>query len=316
MNCDVPIILIVFNRPSLTKQVFDVIRQARPRQLFVVADGPRDDVSTDIERCEETRRIATAVDWTCEVMTDFSETNLGCGRRPASGITWAFEHVAEAIILEDDCVPNGSFFRFCIELLARYRDEERVMAISGTTHTDPGMRDAYTYRFSKYPHCWGWATWRRAWQHFDFSMTPPAGAPDIGIIRNYRVFPRELDYWARLFARTRRQGTDVWDYRWMYSVWAHRGLAVVPWRNLVSNIGFGEEATHTKEVSACAAMPTVEIDEIIHPRRIRQDVKADRSAYDRVFFEWAARTKPLPRTRPWYHPLRIAGGVRRRMGIS
>src|SRR6185436_19386626 len=172
--CSVPVALIIFNRPDLTARVFEAIRQAQPRQLFVIADGPR---NPDDERlCNEARQVVAHVDWKCDVRTDFSQTNLGCGRRPASGIDWVFSQVAEAIILEDDCIPAPSFFHFCERLLEHYRNDTRVMHISGNNYLPADKRSSEreaqsrSYYFSKYTFSCGWATWRRAWKHYDSAL--------------------------------------------------------------------------------------------------------------------------------------------------
>ena len=170
MNLTKPVVLIIFNRPKLTEVVFQAIREAKPPKLFLVADGPRPNRPDDIPRCAAARKVVEKVDWDCEVLRNYADENMGCGCRPASGITWVFSQVEEAIILEDDCVPSPSFFPFCQELLDRYRTDERVMHIGGMNWQSGHRRSPFSYFFSKYPQCWGWATWRRAWAHYDFTM--------------------------------------------------------------------------------------------------------------------------------------------------
>ncbi|MBA4056200.1 MAG: nucleotide-diphospho-sugar transferase, partial [Marivirga sp.] len=161
---ETPVLLLIFNRPDTTRRVFEAIRKARPKRLFVAADGPRQHKPEDADRCAKARKIATDVDWECEVKTFFRDTNVGCGRGPSGGISWFFEHVDEGIILEDDCLPSPLFFRFCAELLERYRDDKRVMEIGGNTFMDEANRDKeYSYYFSSHNNIWGWATWKRAW---------------------------------------------------------------------------------------------------------------------------------------------------------
>src|SRR5437868_7090749 len=157
-----PVALIIFRRPQFTEQVFQALARVQPRQLFVIADGPRPDVEGEAELCRATRAIIDRVDWQCEVIKNYLETNLGCGRRPATGISWVFDQVEEAIILEDDCVPGPSFFPFCEELLARYRDDERIMHIAGSTYEHGLLPTPYSYCFSHFNGAWGWASWRRA----------------------------------------------------------------------------------------------------------------------------------------------------------
>ena len=165
-----PVAFLIFNRPDTTARVFEAIRQAKPPKLLVVADGPRPDRPDDVEKCKAARAIIDRVDWACEVLTNYSDLNLGCGKRPATGITWVFEQVEEAIIFEDDCLPHPSFFRFCEELLNYYRHDERIMVISGNNFQFGRNRTDDSYYFSRYNHIWGWASWRRAWEYFDYDL--------------------------------------------------------------------------------------------------------------------------------------------------
>lgn len=240
-----PVVLIIFNRPDNAKQVLATIRAAKPAQLFVVADGPRGDRPGEVEKCAAARAIVEEVDWDCEVYTNFSETNLGCRLRVASGITWAFEHVDRAIILEDDCVPSQSFFPYCAHLLDRYEEDERVMMISGDNHLFGHEATKDSYYFSRYPHCWGWATWRRAWNKYDLEMTRWPEIRDRKLFDQYLPKRRERYYWESTFDFVHAGKIDTWDYQWVYSIWANSGLCIAPVRNLVRNIGFESDATHT-----------------------------------------------------------------------
>ncbi len=165
-----PVVVIIFKRTDTTEKVFEAIRLAKPPKLFVIADGPRADHPGEAEKCEAARAIIERVDWECEVLKNYSDTNLGCAKRVSSGLDWVFSNVEEAIILEDDCVPHLTFFPFCEELLEKYRYDTRIASISGQNVQFGRERTNYSYYFSRYNHCWGWATWRRAWQHFDFDM--------------------------------------------------------------------------------------------------------------------------------------------------
>src|SRR4051812_29566436 len=167
-----PVLFVIFNRPETTRQVFEAIRTAKPSRLYIAADGPRKNKPGEDQKCQEAREIVKAVDWDCEVKTLFSKENLNCGRGPATAFTWFFEHEEEGIILEDDCLPTQSFFRFCQELLERYRYDYRVMHIGGNNFLNGWQRDQdYSYYFSLSGHIWGWATWRRAWQMFDYKLS-------------------------------------------------------------------------------------------------------------------------------------------------
>jgi len=245
-----PILFLVFNRPATSRVVFESIRSMRPAELYVAADGPRPGVAADHEKCEETRRIATAIDWDCKLQTLLREQNVGIGRGVASAITWFFEKVPEGIVIEDDCVPSASFFRFCEELLHYYRDQPRVMHISGNNFQYGRTRGKASYYYSQYTHCWGCLFWARAWACFDQTLLRP----------NARSY--------------------VWDGEWLLAVRERGGVAVLPNVNLVQNIGFGADATHTRKIERYAALPAEEIEfPLRHPARIAIDRRADTLTY-------------------------------------
>src|SRR5262249_48320977 len=233
------------NRPDTTATVMEAIRRARPQRIYVAADGPRDRPG-EAERCREARRITTAVDWRCEVRTLFRDHNLGCPEAVRSAITWFFENEEEGIILEDDCLPSPDFFRFCTELLERYRVDERVMAICGSSYANSKSRYAASYYFSYYADIWGWATWRRAWRFYDrgLSRWPKFKASrGLDIISTGRAWHET--YWTSLFDATQEGRIDTWDYPWIYTVIEQGGLACYPNQNLISNLGYRPDATHT-----------------------------------------------------------------------
>jgi hypothetical protein len=284
MSLSTPVALIIFNRPDTTEKVFQAIRQAQPQKLFVIADGPRIDRPNEAEKCAATRAIIDRVDWDCEVLTNFSDTNLGCGIRISSGLDWVFSQVESAIILEDDCLPAPSFFTFCQELLDRYRKDERIMHISGNNFQNGQSRTEYSYYFSKYNHSWGWASWSRAWKHFDFEMKSWQDFRDAGMMDFICNNKYEQRYWTDIFERTYiDRPVDIWDYMWTYTCWSQGGLSLIPNVNLVSNIGVGSDATHTKEESELTNLPTQDIDKIYHPPFVIQHKEADSYNFDRVF---------------------------------
>jgi len=245
-----PILLIVFNRPDATQRVFDAIRLAQPKRLFVAADGPRPDRPGDPEKCVAARDIVKRVDWDCEVKTLFQDKNLGCGLGPVTAINWFFENVEEGIILEDDCLPHPDFFRFCEELLDYYRENERIMHISGDNFQYGRKRGNASYYFSTYTHNWGWATWRRAWKCYDFYCT------------------------------SEEHRKHAWDAQWEISARNRGGLAILPNVNLVSNIGFGPDATHTTALARYANLPTQSLSfPLVHPKRLLPNKAADRYTY-------------------------------------
>lgn len=248
MGLKTPILFIIFNRPDTTQQVFNAIRQAQPEQLFVAGDGPREHIYGEGEKCQRTREIVNQVDWKCEVRTLFQEKNLGCSLGVPTAINWFFENVTAGIILEDDCLPHPDFFVFCETLLDYYRDNDRIMNISGFNLQHGRKRGNCSYYFSIYPLIWGWATWKRAWRYFDFDL--------------YRA--------SAEYRRT------VWDEHWLRSMKNNGGLAIMPNVNLVSNIGCGPDATHTTGVNRFANLPTQSLSlPLVHPKTISPNRAAD-----------------------------------------
>lgn len=279
---ETPILLIVFNRPYTAQKVFDEIRKVKPRYLFVAADGPRPDRPDDVLNCANTRKIVEQIDWDCQLQTYFRDENRGCGYGPAEAITWFFTNVDEGIILEDDCLPDSSFFYYCADILVKYRDDPRIAIVSGTNTIRRWKDKQQDYLFSVLPGTWGWATWRRAWEKFDYNATAwntPEGKEKVretlGNDLYFTHFSREFDAY---FKETRR---DVWDFQWYFCCLYSGSYGIVPTRNLISNVGFDENATHTfSKGDAKAMLPrfSVSIPLRYHP------VKIDRF-FDRYLFE-------------------------------
>jgi hypothetical protein len=273
-----PVALLIFKRPDTTAQVFEAIRKAKPPKLFIIADGPRVARPDEAEQCMAARAVVENVDWDCEVIRNYSDINLGCGVRPATGISWVFEQVEEAIILEDDCVPNPTFFQFCDELLERYREDERVLHISGSNYQLGRTRGKYSYYFSRHPHCWGWASWRRAWQHYDFKMEKWRDVRRSNLLVNVHQSQRIAKYWSRIFdetismhesAKGNSSNVHIWTINGLLPVWLMNGFSIIPNVNLVSNIGFGESATHTLRKSKHSQMSVSNINfPLKHPPSI------------------------------------------------
>lgn len=290
-----PVIYFVFNRPRETAESFSAIRQARPRHLLVVADGPRASLPGESKACEEVRRIATSVDWPCRVETHFARTNLGCRDRITSGLTWAFSRVPHAIILEDDCVAGPDFFHFCQELLADYRDDRRVWAIGGTAHQGGQARGDGSYYFSKYLHVWGWATWADRWAEHRPSMGDWPGIKASDDWSALHPDLRERKYWERVLDRASRGEIDTWDYQWLLTIWRHGGLVATPNSNLVSNIGIGPGATHTSAAQPVPGKPLETLGPITAPS---STVEADSAADRHVFLNDYHGGRPSPRRHP------------------
>lgn len=277
-----PVAFVIFNRPDLTQIVFNAIRQAQPKQLFVIADGPR--FPEEAEKCQQVRDIIKQVDWDCQVLTNYADNNLGCRERVSSGISWVFEQVEEAIILEDDCLPHPSFFHYCENLLDYYRDDERIMAISGDNFQDGNQRTPYSYYFSKYNHCWGWATWRRAWKHWHFNPEKWIEFRDTGLIKFICNDSYEEKYWTQVFNTLFLEGKpNSWAYPWTFACWSQSGLTALPNVNLVSNIGFGSGGTHTFGESPLANMAVKDIGEIIYPPFVVRHIEGDSYTFDHHF---------------------------------
>jgi hypothetical protein len=300
-----PVAVIIFNRPDCTRRLLECLRKVEPRRLLIVADGPRESRVGEAERCAEARAVFDAIDWECEVSTNFAATNMGCRQRVASGISWVFETVEEAIILEDDCLPDTSFFWFCCEMLERYRDDDRVMSVSGDNFLGSPRRNTDSYYFSRLVHIWGWATWRRAWKKYDLSMSDWPRMKSEGWLFDLLGDRPGASYFERAFDQVYQGAIDTWDYQWVYSVWRHGGLSINPATNLVENIGFGADATHTVADSSPFAKEVVPMDfPLRHPACIVEDTRADQSVLKRIV--------PLPRL----HPKSVALWLKRRVGLA
>jgi hypothetical protein len=279
-----PVVLIIYKRPDTTARVLAEIAKAKPPKLLVIADGPRPEIPGEEERVVATRALIERVDWECQVLKNYADTNLGCGIRVSSGLAWVFDRVDEAIILEDDCLPHPTFFRFCEELLEKYRHDQRIMAISGDNFQSGAKRDSYSYYFSFFPHAWGWASWSRAWQYYDFDMNLWPEIRRGKLLQNILPGSDAVNYWDYIFQSIFEKKIDTWDYQWLFTCFINDGLTIIPRENLVSNIGFGPEATHTKFISNVAFHPTMPMAfPLNHPPYIIRDKMADDFIQDNVY---------------------------------
>lgn len=280
-----PVLFLVFNRPDMTAEVFEAIRKAKPERLYVAGDGPRHGVHSDLRLVEETRRIATQVDWPCHVETLFRESNLGCKAAVGEAISWFFLKEHEGIILEDDTVPHPDFFLLCDSLLEKYRNETRVSAITGGNFQNGEVRGDASYYFSRHPHVWGWATWRRAWLFYDPLIEFWPRLRKSKLFKNLFSSRREMRYWTNIMESVHKgRQTTSWGYPWMASVFSRNGLVATPNVNLVSNIGWGSNSTHTKDESSPFSRMRVEpIGIIKHPSEIVRDSYADRNTFSQRF---------------------------------
>jgi hypothetical protein len=280
-----PVLLLIFNRPDLTEQVIDRIRQVEPSELFIAADGPRERFPEDDELCEEAREVATQIDWDCEMHTLFRSANLGLKEAVSSAITWFFEHVEAGIILEDDCVPHHSFFPYCARLLERYQRDTRVSMISGQNPLGTWKENESSYHFSNFGGIWGWATWKDMWNMYEideefrqldciWQVLESALGNNIQVVLRSRGVKRALS-----------GELESWDYQWFYARLLNHTLAVAPSRNLVTNIGFGESATHTTQANDRRQKSSSINFPLISPKVVFPD-----KVYDR---EWFLRVRNL-----------------------
>ncbi|MBC6611644.1 nucleotide-diphospho-sugar transferase [Hymenobacter sp. BT507] len=242
---DVSVLFTVFNRPDTTQVVFERIRQAKPRKLFLAADGPRPNKDGEKEKCDEVKRIVSNVDWDCDVYTLFREENLGSGKALSSAITWFFSHVEMGIILEDDCLPDVSFFSFCKDVLEFYKDEEKVMHVSGGNLQCGIKRGSASYYLSKLPSTWGWATWRRAWKRYSFVFFEDSDDEIKKVLTRTLKDEEYVNYFFNEFEKTKAHVVDAWDYQWVYTLFKYDAICVTPQYSLIRNIGFNSRGTHT-----------------------------------------------------------------------
>ena len=287
----VPVALVMFNRPDCTRRVFERIAEYRPEKLLLAADGPR----TEDERalCDEVRAVEQLVDWDCEVLTNYSDTNLGMKRREISAFDWVFDQCEEAIVLEDDTLPARSFFPYCAELLERFRDDDRVMMIGGDNYIVDGTTPPYSYFFSKYPGTWGWAGWRRAWQVYDETMAEWPAVRETSWVEDTIGEAASPEQWRTWFDDTYAGRISTWDYQWTFGMWRRNGFCISPARNLIRNIGFGKRATNTQAHSRMARLGAAELDfPLRHPPIVEWSPELDRKLFAG---ERRLAAEPLPR---------------------
>lgn len=281
---ETPILLLIFNRPEHTKEVFAAIKKTKPKKLFIAADGPRANREEEKLNCEKTRQLVLdGIDWECDVKTLFRDENLGCKYAVSGAISWFFQQVEEGIILEDDCLPDPTFFDYTSSLLKKYRNEEKVMSIGGSCYNSK-LNQNSSYFFSHYVEIWGWATWRRAWNLYDVEMSSFPTDPVKDILKKSYQTAKERFYWKTHFELTYNKQIDTWDYQWCYCVRKNEGLAISPYTNLVSNIGFGDEATHTVSFDErYAGLETQPLAKLVHPLEIKRSLEDDKIiAYNKL----------------------------------
>lgn len=298
---NVPVLFIVFNRPETTRRVFEKIREIKPVQLFIAADGPRRGSSRDIVLCNEVRSIVSQVDWPARIFALYRDKNLGCKLSVSGAINWFFEHVHEGIILEDDCLPNLDFFYFCQAMLGAYRNHPQIVHIGGTNFQDGRARGSANHYFSKYHHVWGWATWSRAWKHYDVSMNNFDVAAIVEANNTWFFNEEEKDYWVKKFLKikTDSDAIDCWDFQWTFACWLNQGIAIIPQVNLVENIGIGS-GTHTIVMLKHLIKETG----VLPPNNFKPEIKIDREAdyytFERIIkYKGSILSRILYRLKKW-----------------
>jgi hypothetical protein len=272
----VPVLVLIYNRVDITKKLFNILKMIKPKILYIAADGPKDNNSIDEINCHKTRKIFNSINWKCKILHKYNEKNKGLKKSVLESINWFFQNEKFGIILEDDCIPSLSFFKFCENLLYKYKNNKKIFCISGSNHSFENTNSKYSYYFSKYPHCWGWATWRRAWKKNN---------PNINYWPNYKKSKNwnnihnsdlEKKYWERIFNKTYLNYFDSWAYSWTLSVWKNKGCTIIPNKNLIKNIGLGINSTNSlfrkkKEIKSVWEIK----DKIMHPASVKIDSKND-----------------------------------------
>lgn len=296
-----PVVLIIFNRPELTRRVFEQIKKVRPSQLFIISDGARPSKKDEDEFVKITRKIVEDISWSCTVKRKFEQKNLGCKISISSGLDWVFAQVDRAIILEDDCIPNSTFFYYSEELLEKYKNNEKIMHISGSNLLDAldikQIKHNTSYYYSFLTSVWGWATWRRAWKLYDVTMK---SWPKKGKSILQSCLP---DGKSRSFIKMRFEGVykgkiDTWDYQWTYACWENHAVSISPYCNMISNEGFNTHATHTKFETKFSSLSSTEMQfPLIHPPAIETSVNNDMALLRAMYPEsliWDIILKKLP----------------------
>jgi hypothetical protein len=279
-----PILFLIFNRPKETQLLFNAIKEAKPKKLYVAADGPRNNGKDELV-CMETKDVLKQIDWDCELITLFRDENLGCGKAVSSAISWFFDNEEEGIILEDDCLPSTDFFRFTDEMLERYRNDSRVGHINGCSFQDGQMRGEGDYCFSKLYLVWGWASWRRVWDKYDFNLSGLNIALKEDVMSNLTDCYRFKEVYYDSFIKTESGLIDTWDYQYNLSNLLNGYLSILPNYNMITNIGFNNDGTHTFDSNS--PMSNIPFDTLplvlLHPKYIYQNRNADNYILEKAF---------------------------------
>lgn len=307
------VLFVIFKRVDTTQMVFSRIREARPPKLYIAADGPRPERVGEAEQCNATRKVVENVDWPCEVHHLYRDKNLGCGEGVSSAITWFFEHEEEGIIIEDDILPHLDFFKYCDEMLERYRDNDKIKCICGSNAFYEDIKYPYSYYYSHYMMVWGWATWRRTWKEYDKSLK---SIPRNLFLKQIELLPvkkgSKLKAIEIFDVMTSDHPIDTWDYQLFFSILNHKGLTVIPINNLCKNIGFGHaDAIHTTVVSEKIETHVVRTCyPLIHPAIIKESRELDSITFMEMYTTVPSLMDKLAN---FYYIIRAKLGVRTRI---
>lgn len=295
MKNNLAILLIFFARPNTLSEVFEAVRKAKPSKLFLACDGPREGNSNDAKMIEECKKIVQNVDWDCEVHTKYSEENLGCGQGPSSAISWAFEFVDKLVILEDDCVPDESFFPYMEEMLDKYEHDERIGIISGFNHFKDWDCAENSYFFTKCGATLGWGTWKRVWDKYDYHIE---GINDeyLSELLKEEIIDKKgarvrIKDWKKANKETKEKKVNYWDIQFGFLKYTQSYLCIVPRSNLIYNIGCGPGSTHTESMQSSKwkpgqilFMPTIKMEfPLKHPKYVICDRNYDKKAMKMLF---------------------------------
>lgn len=247
------VLFLVFNRLDTTKQVFEAIRQAKPPRLYIAADGARETKEGEAEKVQAVRDyVMENIDWDCEVKTLFREKNLGCKYAVSGAITWFFENEEQGIILEDDCLPSQSFFWYCESLLNHYGEDKRIFSISGNLRENYEVPSGGSVYKSHFFNMWGWATWRHQWQKYSVDYFDTEGVEFLNNC-SFLNYMGGIRYWIDIFNKMKGESINTWDYQATFLSFSETLYNLYPSVNLVKNLGFGEDATHTFDSKSLAS---------------------------------------------------------------
>jgi hypothetical protein len=286
-----PVMLCIFKRLDTTKKVFDKVREAKPEKLYIVSDAARNNIEGEVEKVNEVRDyVEQHIDWDCEVNKNYAKTNMGCGNRMQSGISWVFEQEEQAIILEDDCEPDSSFFIYCQEMLEHYRDDDRILMVSGNNPIGNLYPTEHEYFFSHVPFLWGWASWRRSWNLFDYRLKSWKENKNNPLIR--QALPTRNAYWyytGEFESLSSGKYNDVWDYQFMYAGIINNMLCIVPAKSHVRNVGFSDGATHTNDIPQWL---DCSMESVVFPIKFRKDIIWEKE-FDVKYMSLSTKQAPI-----------------------